>query len=60
MARTKQTKKRPGPPKGHAGWGGRPRGVEMPCGWGCGAKLTAAEIRTHFTDCPNRPAPEDK
>jgi len=46
---------KPGPAKGHPGWGGRPRGVEMPCGWGCGAQLTAAEIRTHFTSCPRRP-----
>ena len=44
-----------GPAKGHPGWGGRPRGVEMPCGWGCGARLTAVEMRKHFTDCPRRP-----
>lgn len=29
----------------------------MPCGWGCGAELTATEIREHFTSCPNRAAP---
>lgn len=34
--------------------GGRPRGVTMPCGW-CGSKLTARELRAHFTDCPKRP-----
>jgi len=21
----------------------------MPCGWGCGKRLTASEIRAHFT-----------
>ncbi len=47
--------RKPGPPKGHEGWGGRPRGVEMPCGWGCGAKLTAREMREHFTTCKRRP-----
>lgn len=36
--------------------GGRPRGVTMPCGW-CGAKLTAREMREHFTTCPKRPKP---
>lgn len=34
--------------------GGRPRGKEMPCGWQCGALLTASEMRGHFTTCPNR------
>lgn len=47
--------KRRGPPKGHPPWGTRPRGVEMPCGWGCGANLTAREMRNHFTTCPNKP-----
>jgi hypothetical protein len=47
--------KRPGAPKGHPGWGGRPRGVTMPCGWGCGANLTAREARPHFAKCPKRP-----
>jgi hypothetical protein len=28
----------------------------MPCGWNCGAYLTATEIRQHFTDCPKRPS----
>jgi hypothetical protein len=23
----------------------------MPCGWGCGAKLTNGEMRRQFTDC---------
>ena len=27
----------------------------MPCGWGCGAKLTNGQMRRHFTDCPQRP-----
>jgi hypothetical protein len=35
--------------------GGRPRGPEMPCGWGCGANLTATQMREHFTTCPKRP-----
>ena len=35
--------------------GGRPRGPLMPCGWGCGANLTAVEIRDHFSHCPSRP-----
>jgi hypothetical protein len=33
---------------------GRPYGPYMPCGWGCGAMLTATTIRRHFTDCPAR------
>lgn len=36
--------------------GGRPPGVAMPCGWGCGKSLTASEMREHFTTCPSRPA----
>ena len=35
--------------------GGRPPGPRMPCGWGCGAQLTAQLMRGHFTDCSNRP-----
>jgi hypothetical protein len=35
--------------------GGRPAGPAMPCGWGCGANLTAVQIREHFTNCPRRP-----
>ena len=35
--------------------GGRPSGPRMPCGWGCGAKLSATEMRGHFTRCPKRP-----
>ena len=35
--------------------GGRPPGPRMPCGWGCGAQLTARLMRGHFTDCSNRP-----
>ncbi len=46
--------KRPGPAKGHPGWGGRPKGLEMPCGWGCGAKLSVGVVREHFKTCPNR------
>ena len=51
-------RKLPGPPKGHPGWGGRPVGPKMPCGWGCGAKLTASEMREHFTRCPKHPKSE--
>jgi hypothetical protein len=40
--------------------GGRPRGPLMPCGWKCGAKLTASEIREHFTTCPKRPEVKSK
>ena len=35
--------------------GGRPSGPRMPCSWGCGAKLSATEMRAHFTRCPKRP-----
>ena len=51
--------KRRGAPIGHPKYpgAGRPRGTEMPCGWGCGARLTAREIRKHFTICPNKPRP---
>jgi hypothetical protein len=52
MPPTRKVRKKPAPEK-HPG--GRPRGVEMPCGWGCGAKLTAREMRAHFTACPKRP-----
>jgi len=34
---------------------GRQPGPRMPCGWGCGAKLTNGQMRKHFTDCPRRP-----
>jgi hypothetical protein len=27
----------------------------MPCGWHCGMKLTATEIRQHFVLCQKRP-----
>ena len=33
---------------------GGPPGPRMPCGWGCGAKLTTSQMRRHFTDCPRR------
>jgi hypothetical protein len=36
--------------------GGRRAGVRMPCGWSCGASLTARQMRKHFAHCPNRPA----
>jgi hypothetical protein len=48
------TAKRPGPPTGHPGWGGRPKGLTMPCGW-CGEPQTASEMRVHFTECPQKP-----
>ena len=34
---------------------GRPTGPRRPCGW-CGKLLTAVQDRTHFTNCPMRPA----
>ena len=34
---------------------GKPMGVTMPCGWGCGEQLTARTIRGHFTSCAARP-----
>ncbi len=40
--------------------GGRPQGVTMPCGWGCGARLTARTMREHFTSCPAKPVPTPK
>lgn len=40
-----------GAPKGHPGYGGRPRGPELAQCLKCGAKLTAADLRTHFRDC---------
>ena len=49
---TKPRRRPRGAQPGHPGWGGRPRGVTMPCGWGCGKRLTASEIRAHFTSCP--------
>jgi hypothetical protein len=59
MATRKAVKKTPtkrrGRPPGQPGAGGRPPGPTMPCGWGCGAKLTATEMRPHFTECPKRP-----
>jgi hypothetical protein len=38
---------------------GRPRGPRMPCGWNCGAKLTASEVRKHFAGCRLRPTVQD-
>jgi hypothetical protein len=52
---TKPRRRPRGAQPGHPGWGGRPRGVTMPCGWGCGKRLTASEIRAHFTSCRKRP-----
>jgi hypothetical protein len=34
--------------KTHGAGSGRPPGPKMPCGWKCGAKLTAAEMHGHF------------
>ncbi len=31
------------------------RGRRIPCGWRCGAELTASQMRTHFTRCSRRP-----
>jgi hypothetical protein len=33
---------------------GRPPGRRMPCGWRCGSRLTASQMRAHFTICPKR------
>jgi hypothetical protein len=38
---------------------GRPRGVTMPCGWGCGYALTVRRFQEHFKTCPNRPVGGD-
>ncbi len=63
----KTTKKKAAPAKrgrgaepGHPGWGGRPPGAAMPCGWGCGEILTARQMRAHFAICPNRPEVKKK
>lgn len=32
--------------------------ITMPCGWGCGAQLTARSVREHFTNCPMRSTAE--
>lgn len=45
-------------PKPRAPGAGRKPGPTMPCGWRCGAQLTAREMRTHFSDCPKKPTPE--
>lgn len=37
---------------------GKP-GVTMPCGWKCGARLTATQMRQHFTDCPKKPGKKE-
>jgi hypothetical protein len=36
---------------------GRPPGGRMLCGWRCGARLTAGQMRPHFTICPQRRQP---
>lgn len=41
--------------KGEKATAGRPTGPTMPCGWKCGAHLTATAMREHFTSCENRP-----
>ena len=38
---------------------GHQRGLQMACGWGCGACLTERQMRTHFTIGPKRPAISD-
>ncbi len=43
-----------GAPVGHPGWGGRPSGITMPCGW-CGAEVTSAGMRKHWMKCEKRP-----
>jgi hypothetical protein len=35
---------------------GRPPGRRMLCGWRCGSRLTASQMRAHFTICAKRPA----
>jgi len=40
-----------GAPKGHPGWGGRPKGETLAICMKCGSPLTAAELRSHFNDC---------
>ena len=52
-------RKKPGPPKGHPGWGGRKPGPHMPCGW-CGKPQAAAQMRKHFAACPKRPKGEKR
>jgi hypothetical protein len=37
----------------------RSPGPRMLCGWGCGAKLTASQMRSHFTNCPRRPTVQE-
>ncbi len=34
---------------------GRPEGVKVPCGWGCGKTFTTSEIRYHLVHCAKRP-----
>ena len=46
-----------GAPKGHPGWGGRPKGsgvVLRPCGW-CQEPQSAREEMRHRARCPMRP-----
>jgi len=38
---------------------GRQPGPHMPCGWGCGAKLTNGQMQRHFTNCPRRPTVQE-
>jgi len=35
---------------------GSPPGRRMLCGWRCGYRLTASQMRAHFTICAKRPA----
>jgi hypothetical protein len=47
------------PDRGEPRSGACPPGPRMPCGWGCGAKLTNGQMRRHFTDCPRRPTVQE-
>ena len=44
-----------GAPKGHPGWGGRPKGETLARCIKCHAELTAAELRNHFRECTGAP-----
>lgn len=43
--------------KGSPSSGGRPRGVSMPCGWGCGEQIYASTWLRHWGQCPAKPRP---
>ena len=46
--------KRAGAKRKNAPGAGRPAGLAMPCGWGCGKAMRAGDLRAHFRDCPKR------